>query len=398
MFPKLSFVKEFILEKENQMRGDITNENNLNFSLIQLDQIEKILNCFMEDSFSDSNSSNFTNKINLYAPSDQEKIQEWDSEKGIWKNCTTIHSSIEYSQCNSLYIFAYGSLCWNIAPELKKCRTFKVYIQGFQRRFWQISTDHRGTVESPGLVCTLISDEDYLKLTGFTNEKASICYGLAFEIEKGSEREVLEALDYREKGGYVRKSIKIYMCENNKEINGIVYKGEINNPNFLNQSVRNNIIECARVIEKSEGPSGENFDYLMKLEEFLRLNSFHDEYIFKLSEITKMIREKSEKSKIYSIISLDKFFFDISISFIPKELEFCFWIFEIFYSSKKIPLDKIFSWLKFSDIPKEMYTLETNNMKNQLGLKFILDKEIYKKNGLNLFSMIESFCFTFISN
>lgn len=391
MDSELSNLKEFI-------QGDDENGKNYNFSLIKLEKIEEILNCFIDDSISNNSPSIFTNKNDLYMNSDQEKIDEWDSAKGIWKNCTAIHASIEYSALNSLYIFAYGSLCWNIAPELKKCKTFKAYIKGFQRRFWQISTDHRGTIDFPGLVCTLISDEDYSNLTGFANDKPSICYGLAFEIEKGFEREVLEALDYREKGGYARKSIKIYLCENGKEINGIVYKGEINNPNFLKQKTRNNIIECAKIIEKSEGPSGKNYDYLMNLEEYLRQNSFHDQYIFKLCEITKMIREKIDKGKLYCKISLDNFLFDISIIFIQEEFKFYLWIFEIFFNSEKIPLDMMLSLLKSSDFPKEMYSYETNIRKNQLGVKFILDKEKYRKMAINLYYLLESFCLSFISN
>lgn len=41
------------------------------------------------------------------------------------------------------WVFGYGSLCWYPGFEYNKCITG--YIRGYNRRFWQGNTTHRGT-------------------------------------------------------------------------------------------------------------------------------------------------------------------------------------------------------------------------------------------------------------
>ena len=49
------------------------------------------------------------------------------------------------------WVFGYGSLCWFPGFEYNKCITG--YIRGYNRRFWQGNTTHRGTKDKVSCTC-----------------------------------------------------------------------------------------------------------------------------------------------------------------------------------------------------------------------------------------------------
>lgn len=53
----------------------------------------------------------------------------------------------------SCWVFGYGSLCWYPGFEYDKCITG--YIRGYNRRFWQGNTTHRGTADKVSVICVL---------------------------------------------------------------------------------------------------------------------------------------------------------------------------------------------------------------------------------------------------
>ncbi len=89
---------------------------------------------------------------------------------------------------DDLWVFGYGSIIWRVDVPYIERRP--AYIKNWCRRFWQGSTDHRGTPSNPGRVVTLI------------RQPGEICWGRAYRVNRKYKAEVLASLDHREKGGY----------------------------------------------------------------------------------------------------------------------------------------------------------------------------------------------------
>jgi cation transport regulator ChaC len=69
----------------------------------------------------------------------------------------------------SLWLFGYGSLIWN-PGSIPFVRKVPAFVQGWKREFRQKSTDHRGTIDAPGRVVTLVPEPD------------AVCEGMAYEV------------------------------------------------------------------------------------------------------------------------------------------------------------------------------------------------------------------------
>lgn len=140
------------------------------------------------------------------------------------------------------WIFGYGSLIWRVDfPYHERSRAS---INGWSRRFWQGSHDHRGTPDAPGRVVTLIPDAD------------AVCVGMAYLVDET----VFEHLDYREKNGYERVDVDIHLA--GRTVAGVTYIGAEGNFAYLGPAP---LDEVAAQIARSQGPSGRNIDYLLEL-------------------------------------------------------------------------------------------------------------------------------------
>lgn len=115
------------------------------------------------------------------------------------------------SEETPLYIFGYGSLCWNpgnsvLASPLVKSRFGSA--KGFVRTWAQKSADHRGTPHFNGLVCSLLTDEEYQNLVSLHRnestdslflkdvkdeiQKPSITEGVLYEVPPPLVQQCLE--------------------------------------------------------------------------------------------------------------------------------------------------------------------------------------------------------------
>ena len=161
-----------------------------------------------------------------------------------------------------MWVFGYGSLIWR--PNFPFVESRAADLQGYERRFWQGSTDHRGTPEAPGRVVTLLRAP--MKIH---------CRGLAFRIKEDQQASVLDGLDVREKGGYDRFLSPLKTVDGDT-LEALVYLANEDNPNWLGPA---SIDAIAEQIVQSKGPSGPNTEYVLELDAALRAMDTCDEHV-----------------------------------------------------------------------------------------------------------------------
>ena len=175
-----------------------------------------------------------------------------------------------------LWLFGYGSIMWKV--DFEYIERQPGFVSGWTRRFWQGSIDHRGVPGAPGRVVTLIESA------------GSDCWGLAYRIPRQQEKTILEALDYREKGGYERLDLAVHLS-NGRTVNGLTYHANENNSNFLGDAPN---IEIAKQIVTAIGPSGSNKEYILQLDQALRDHDLADEHV---SSLVCLVEELSSASQ-----------------------------------------------------------------------------------------------------
>lgn len=173
---------------------------------------------------------------------------------------------------DEIWLFGYGSLIWKAEFPYHERRP--AYIDGWVRRFWQGSHDHRGTPEAPGRVVTLV------------RQPGAICHGMAYRIGP----EVLGPLDVREKNGYLREVVTLHFSQTVSQMSsqsesqteraeGLVYLAGQDNAAFLGDAPHGVIAEQ---IARAHGPSGPNRDYLLNLAASLEAMGVEDAHISEL--------------------------------------------------------------------------------------------------------------------
>ncbi|CAL1679201.1 unnamed protein product [Lasius platythorax] len=212
-----------------------------------------------------------------------------------------------------MWVFGYGSLIWKVDfPYEKK---LVGHIRGYVRRFYQKSTDHRGVPNRPGRVVTLLASTD-------PNDKV---WGVAYKISTENIDNVVNHLDFREKGGYKKKTVLFYPCDFSKSVQSssnanvpssdltqtsistaslsisldeapfylTIYIGEEDNPNYAGTE---NIDIIASHILVSRGISGSNTEYLYKLASAMRTIApgVQDEHLFALERAVKQLEEERD--------------------------------------------------------------------------------------------------------
>ena len=168
-------------------------------------------------------------------------------------------------------IFAYGSLIWR--PDFSYVKRRRAWLPGWFRRFWQASTDHRGTPTFPGRVVTLVAAPE------------AVCAGVLYDLDPMTADKTLAALDHREKGGYERIAATVRLEDGSHSENVIVYHGDHRNPHFVGPEDETH---TASVIRRAVGPSGANLDYLLRLAHALNQLGENDLHVTRLARLAEV--------------------------------------------------------------------------------------------------------------
>jgi cation transport regulator ChaC len=168
----------------------------------------------------------------------------------------------DLSKYDEIWVFGYGSLIYKVDFPYIERRYANVY--GWERRFWMLSHDHRGTPENPGIVLTL------------TPSNNTECFGIAYKITEAE----FEHLDHREKNGYLREEIDIHLVDGDT-VRGLVYIGDTNSSVYLGPTP---VEQLAVHIFNSRGPSGENREYVFNMGTALRKYAIIDEHVFAIEQ------------------------------------------------------------------------------------------------------------------
>lgn len=160
------------------------------------------------------------------------------------------------------WVFGYGSLIWR--QDFPYLDSRPARIDGWCRRFWQGSHDHRGVAYDPGRVVTLIESP------------GELCHGRAFLIETT----VFAHLDHREKNGYERQDIEIHFADSDAD--GVTYVAPADNHAFLGDAPMHQMVAQIR---RCAGESGSNLEYVLELARALRQIDAHDSHVFEIEAL-----------------------------------------------------------------------------------------------------------------
>ncbi len=168
----------------------------------------------------------------------------------------------------SRWIFGYGSLIWR--PDFPFAERHRAVADGWARRFWQTSTDHRGTPGAPGRVATMLP---------MPGER---CVGVALLIAPADETRVLADLDHREQQGYLRIDLDVTL-DDGRAVRALTYVAPRENRYFAGEEPA---AQIAAIVRGAHGPSGANLDYARKLAAALAELDAHDA---QLDEILQLV-------------------------------------------------------------------------------------------------------------
>ncbi|XP_042450060.1 gamma-glutamylcyclotransferase 2-1-like [Zingiber officinale] len=191
-----------------------------------------------------------------------------------------------------LWVFGYGSLVWN--PGFEFDEKIIGFVKDYRRVFDLACIDHRGTPENPARTCTLEPKE------------GAICWGAAYCIRGDIEREraAMEYLRRRECEYDIESHLDFYREGETSEpaVRGVLIflstMNKVANKYYLGPAP---LVEMASQIATANGPSGNNRDYLFKLEKEMANIGHEDDYVVELANEVRNVLDSMKQQKSLNV-------------------------------------------------------------------------------------------------
>jgi glutathione-specific gamma-glutamylcyclotransferase len=188
-------------------------------------------------------------------------------DRGVRSHLDEVIRSLSLVPYRTSWIFGYGSLVWR--PGFDYVTRRAGWVEGWSRRLWQSSTDHRGTPEAPGRVATLVP------------AAGERCGGAAYQIDRADLPAVLGALHVREQQGYEVLELEVRL-DDGSVIPATTWIATADNPYFVGAEP---LASIAEVVRRSHGPSGSNVEYVLELELALTALGFSDAHVSAIADL-----------------------------------------------------------------------------------------------------------------
>ena len=163
-----------------------------------------------------------------------------------------------------LWVFGYGSLMWS--PEFSYAERKTGLVHGYHRALCILSSRYRGTPDKPGLVMGLC--------------RGGSCWGMAFRVQAGHAKDVLDKLWKREMLNkvYMPRLVPVAVA-GKQRVHALAFVADTKHRQFVDEL---DVAGRARLVAQGNGQRGRCVDYIRNTLDHMRELGVHDPHLARI--------------------------------------------------------------------------------------------------------------------